>query len=239
MTRPGRRWLLVAGALLAWLAILRWGNVVAIAFEDDAPSRSHGTPANGRLENGKRLPSRGDNFRAYSSLGTLLGRNAVHHAVRDAVVDAYAALAVSRPASRYVYAETGWPSGGRLRPHRTHRNGMAVDFHVPVVDGDGEPRWLPAYPWNQWGYRLEFDAQGRLGHLRIDFDAMAAHLQALETAARDHGLKIEVVIFDPPLHPALFASDGMDSLRTRVRFTPRAAWVRHDEHYHVVFRPAR
>ena len=239
MTRTRRRWWLWVGLLLAWLAALRWGNDVAIALEGEAPSRSHGTPANGRLENGKRLPSRGDNFRAYSSLGTLLGRNAVHGAVRDAVVDAYAALAASRPEARFVYAETGWPNGGRLRPHVTHRNGMAVDFHVPVSDTDGDPRWLPTYPWNLWGYGLEFDAQGRLDDLRIDFDAMAAHLLALEAAGQKRGLRIEVVIFDPPMHRLLFAAEGMAAMRSRVRFTPREAWVRHDEHYPVVFAPAR
>jgi len=240
VTRTRKRWLLLfAGLLLAWLAILRWGNDVVIALEDDAPSRSHGTPANGRLENGKRLPSRGENFRAYSSLGTLLGRNAVHHAVRDTIRDAYADLAVARPESRFVYAETGWPSGGRFRPHRTHRNGMAVDFHVPVMDAGGDPRWLPTYPWNQWGYGLEFDTEGRLDDLRIDFEAMAAHLLALEAAARDNGLRIEVVIFDPPMHAALFAAEGMAALHRRVRFSPQAAWIRHDEHYHVVFAPAR
>jgi penicillin-insensitive murein endopeptidase len=239
VSRARKRLLLFGGLLLAWLAVLRWGNDFAIVLEDDAPSRSHGTPANGRLENGKRLPSRGDNFRAYSSLGTLVGRNAVHHAVRDAVIDAYAALASSRPDTRYVYAETGWPSGGRLRPHRTHRNGMAVDFHVPVVGADGRSRWLPSHPGNQWGYGLEFDADGRLDGLRIDFDAMVAHLLALEEAARGHGLRIEVVIFDPPLHASLFAAEGGARLRQRVRFSPRAAWVRHDEHYHVVFAPAR
>lgn len=239
MSRARKRWLVAGGLLLAWLAVLRWGNDVAIALEDDAPSRSHGTPGNGRLENGKRLPSRGDNFRAYSSLGTLAGRNAVHHAVRDSVVDAYATLAATRPATRYVYAETGWPSGGRFRPHRTHRNGMAVDFHVPVLDAEGRSRWLPTTAWNQWGYGLEFDAEGRLGGLRIDFDAMAAHLLVLDEAARGHGLRIEVVIFDPPLHAALFAAEGGARLRQRVRFSPRAAWVRHDEHYHVVFAPAR
>lgn len=64
-------------------------------------------------------------------------------------------------------------------------------------------------------------------------------LLALDEAARGHGLRIEVVIFDPPLHAALFAAEGGDRLRQRVRFSPRAAWVRHDEHYHVVFAPAR
>ncbi|MBW8310835.1 MAG: hypothetical protein K0M64_02265 [Rhizobium sp.] len=239
MSQAGKRLLFIAGLLLAWLALLRWGNDLAILLEDDATSRSHGTPADGWLENGKRLPSRGDNFRAYSSLGTLLGRNAVHGSVRDSVVDAYAALAASHPATRYVYAETGWPSGGRFRPHRTHSNGLAVDFHVPVVDIEGTSRWLPTYPWNQWGYGLEFDSEGRLGALRIDYDAMAAHLLALDDAARNHGLRLEVVIFDPPLHAPLFAAKGGARLRDRVRFSQRPAWVRHDEHYHVVFAAAR
>ncbi|GGA78205.1 hypothetical protein GCM10011521_15700 [Arenimonas soli] len=239
MSRGRKRLLLAAAVLLAWLAALRWGNEIAIALESDAASISHGTPANGWLEHGKRLPARGENFRAYSALGTLLGRNSVHGDVRAAVLDAYAALADSRPVTRYVYAETGWPSGGRFRPHRTHRNGMAVDFHVPVVDADGNSRWLPSHVLNKWGYGLEFDTEGRLDELLIDFEAIADHLLALEAAARRHDLRIESVIFDPPLHAKLFGTRNGQRLRDRVRFSQRSAWVRHDEHYHVVFATAR
>ena len=75
-----RRWPWVAGAgLVALVLLLRYGNTVAIALENPLPSQSLGTPARGELRNGKRLPSRGENFRAYSDLGALLGRNAVHH----------------------------------------------------------------------------------------------------------------------------------------------------------------
>jgi penicillin-insensitive murein endopeptidase len=241
-TRPrttrGRRLPIAAAvALFAWLAVLRWGNDLAIAFETDAPSVSHGTPADGRLEHGKRLPTRGDNFRAYSEFGALLGRVAVHSRVRDTVIAGYATVARTLPDRRFVYGETGWPSGGRFRPHRTHRNGMAVDFHVPVLAADGAPVELPTHPFNRWGYDVEFDRDGRAGDLRIDYPAMAAHLLALADAAAAHGLRIETVIFDPALHAALFRAPGGDALRRRVPFSPRPAWVRHDEHYHVVFVP--
>ena len=43
------------------------------------------------------------------------------------------------------------------------------------------------------------------------------------------------MIFDPRLQPALFASRGGENLRQHMHFSPRDAWVRHDEHYHVVF----
>lgn len=226
---------LAGAALLGLVLVLRFGNSVAIALESPQPSRSLGTPARGELLHGKRLPSRGENFRAYSDLGTLLGRNAVHHKVRDVVLEAYESLAQAQADVIYVYGETGWPGGGRFAPHRTHQNGMAVDFFVPVRDAQGRPHPVPTHALNRFGYDLEFDARGRMHGYRIDYAAMAAHLNALHDAARRHGLAIEVVIFDPRLQPALFASPGGARLRDQVRFSRRDAWVRHDEHYHVVF----
>jgi penicillin-insensitive murein DD-endopeptidase len=228
-------WLGLLSAL-GWL-VVRFGNDTAIALQADAPSRSIGTPAAGRLEHGKRLPSRGANFRAYSDLGALLGRNAVHGKVRDTVLDGYARLALTRPDDRYVYGESGWPDGGPFRPHRTHQNGMAVDFFVPVRDAGGRPAWFPATPFNTFGYAAEFDAQGRWGDWRIDFDALAAHLGALSLAAGSHDLRIEVVIFDPVLLQRLQATAARRALLRPIRFSRQPPWVRHDEHYHVVFAP--
>ena len=51
----------------------------------------------------------------------LLGRTFVHEAVRNTMRDAYAGLSKSRPELRFVYAETGWPWGGRFAPHKTGR----------------------------------------------------------------------------------------------------------------------
>jgi penicillin-insensitive murein endopeptidase len=235
-----RRWpWWLAAVVVLWLALLRFGNDVAIALESEAPSRSHGTPANGHLEHGKRLPSRGANFRAHSQLGTLIGRNAVHDRLRDTIVAAYADLAVRRQGTTYVYGEMGWPSGGRFRPHRTHRNGLAADFFVPVRDKRRAERELPTHPFNLFGYGIEFDDQGRWRDLQVDYPALADHLDALAIAANARGLRIEVVILDEGMQRALFAAEGGGGLRQRMRFSRQQPWIRHDEHYHVVFVPTR
>jgi penicillin-insensitive murein endopeptidase len=48
----------------------------------------YGSVANGSLQGGRRLPYAGDNYRAYSLLGFLLGRTFAHAAVRDTMRDA-------------------------------------------------------------------------------------------------------------------------------------------------------
>jgi penicillin-insensitive murein endopeptidase len=149
--------------------------------------------------------------------------------------DAYVDLSQSHPELRFVYAETGWPWGGRFAPHRTHANGTAVDFHVPVRTMGGEISLLPTWPFNKFGYSVEFDGSGRTGSIAIDFEAMGLHLLALERAARAHGIRIRRIIFDVSLQSRLAASEhGALALR-RLPFSKAAAWIRHDEHYHVEF----
>jgi penicillin-insensitive murein DD-endopeptidase len=235
-SRSVRRSLVALGVVAAIATIVFGGNSLAIALESSAPSVSVGRKAAGRLEHGKRLPTSGPNFRAYSRLGALLGRNSVHGDVRATIVDAYGELERTQPGVTFVYGETGWPSGGRIRPHRTHQNGLSADFMVPVRDAAGAPRTLGTTPWRRFGYATEFDADGRAGGLRIDLDAVAAHLLALEHAAAKHGLAIELVIFAPELRDRLARTkQGRDVVR-RLPFMQGRAWVRHDEHYHVDFR---
>jgi penicillin-insensitive murein endopeptidase len=99
-----------------------------------ANSICYGTRSNGRLESGEQLVKSGPNFEAYSSLGVAAGRTYVHSKVARVVSDAYSALARSKPKVKFVYGESGWKNGGRIKPHRTHQNGLAVDFMVPVRD---------------------------------------------------------------------------------------------------------
>src|SRR3989442_12222952 len=95
--------LLGAGlVLLCGFATIWFGNDVALSLESSAPSRSIGTVANGRLENGKRLPAAGPNFRSYSRLGALLGRTAVHGGVRAAGLEASGEPARTRPGVRLL-----------------------------------------------------------------------------------------------------------------------------------------
>ncbi|MEJ2229252.1 MAG: penicillin-insensitive murein endopeptidase [Alphaproteobacteria bacterium] len=206
------------------------------ASDDGKPSVCYGNAVHGRLENAKRLPYSGTNYRAYHLGGFLAGRTFMHSSVRDAIRDAYAELAASDPELRFVYAEASWPWGGRLRPHRTHANGTSVDFMTPVRDSAGKVQELTGSVVNMLGYAIRFDNKGRgKGHdLNIDFEAMAKHLIALNKAAKKHHIRISRVIFEPPLLKHLRRTPSGRKLRG-INFMNSRAWFRHDQHYHVDF----
>lgn len=202
-----------------------------------ADSRCFGTVANGRLEGGVALPDSGPNFSAYSALGVAAGRTHVHAKVAEIFAAAYGAVAATAPELHFVYGETGWPRGGRLRPHKTHQNGTSIDFFVPVRDAANRSVPLPTPVSERFGYDIEFDAGARWNEYRIDFEALAEHLYQLDVAARSRGSGLALVIFDPRYMDRLLATKRGADLR-RLPFMKGRPWVRHDEHYHVDFRIA-
>src|SRR5688500_9233349 len=126
MAIPGYRnaWLkraLVGAAMVC--AGLAWAS----GCSSDRRSTCFGSPSKGALRDAWKLPRTGPNFRAYTAAGWLLGRTFVHSSVHVVIVDAYSRLEASRPELQLVYGETGFESGGRFRPHRTHENGLSVD----------------------------------------------------------------------------------------------------------------
>jgi penicillin-insensitive murein endopeptidase len=139
------------------------------------------------------------------------------------------------PSKTYVYGETGWPSGGSFRPHRTHQNGLSVDFFVPVRNGDGKSVPLPTAITNRFGYDIEFGTDAKYGEYEIDFPAMAEHLYQLHAAAKARGTDIALVIFDSAFLPLLFATQRGSYLQQNLPFMKGKPWVRHDEHFHVDF----
>lgn len=214
--------------------------ILALCLADEAGaspalSQCFGTVGNGWIEDSVQLPATGANFAAYSSIGTAAGRTYVHSKVAEVVVSAYAALAVSAPGTAFVYGETGAAAGGPFRPHRTHQNGLSVDFFVPVRNEAGNSVALPANLANRLGYDIEFDAHAKFGNYRIDFPAMAEHLYQLDRAAKVRGVGIALVIFAPVFLPQLFEAPRGPYLRENLRFMTGKPWVRHDEHYHVDF----
>ena len=198
-------------------------------------SRCFGTVNKGRIERSVKLPASGANFVAYSSLGVAAGRTYVHSKVEEIVAAAYAAVAASDPSLTFVYGETGWRSGGRMRPHRSHQNGLSVDFFVPVRNKDGRSVPLPTGVANRLGYSIEFDKDARYREYSIDFAAMAEHLYRLHLAAKAQDADIALVIFDPTYLPRLFAASRGPYLQEELPFMKGQSWVRHDEHYHVDF----
>lgn len=227
--------IILLSTLVAGFLVHHFGNDLLRWLESGDPSRSHGATNKGWLENGKRLPTSGANFTTYSRLGALLGRTSVHERVRTTILESFESVGQELPAVTFMIGETGWPDGGRFRPHASHQNGLSVDFMVPVRS-EGEPTSIPSTILNKFGYGLEFDSTGKIGDLEIDFEAMAAHLDHLDLAARRNDLAIEVVIFDNELQKHLFATSRGSRLKERVRFSTKKPWIRHDEHYHVDFR---
>ena len=198
-------------------------------------SQCFGTVSNGRVEDNVKLPLAGSNFAAYSKLGATAGRTHVHSKVAEIITAAYAASASTDPSVIYVYGETGWPSGGRIRPHRTHQNGLSVDFFVPVRNEAGKSVPLPTDPTNKLGYDIDFNADAKFAEYNIDFPALAEHLYQLHIAATARGAGIALVIFDPSFLPKLFATTRGAYLKEHLPFMKGRPWVRHDEHYHVDF----
>ncbi len=207
----------------------------SISAFGEVESKCFGTPADGSLKDGWQLPSEGSNFRAYSSVGVLAGRNYVHSRVYRTVLSAYEILHKSNPNVTYVYGETGYKEGGIFKPHKTHRNGLSVDFFVPVVDSKGVPRELNIRIINKLGYNIEFNKEAVFNGLKIDFESVAKHIEALNIASKKEGIGVEFVIFDNAFREMLSKTSAGKKLVNEVKFSVKKPWVRHDEHYHVNF----
>lgn len=223
--------------LWSGVALLVGTGMVMVRCHTNTSARStcFGTTGAGALRDGWRLPASGANFSAYSLAGWALGRTYVHSAVHATVLDAYTSLLKQQPHRRFVYGETGLARGGRFSPHRTHQNGLSVDFMVPAVTAEGAPTRLPAWPTNEFGYGIDFDASGRSGDLRIDFETLASHLEELRASAQRSRVGISKVIFAPDLQVHLHRTKAWPAIRD-LPFSKRPSWVRHDDHYHVDFR---
>ncbi|WP_229413657.1 penicillin-insensitive murein endopeptidase [Massilia violaceinigra] len=220
-----------------FIALLALGATTLAAHAAPA-SQCFGNVSKGRLEGGVKLPAAGPNFSAYSAAAIAAGRTHVHATTAQIIMAAYAGAHASQPGARYVYGETGMEKGGPFAPHKTHQNGLSVDFFVPVRNARGEPVSLPSSPQNRYGYNIEFDAAGRYQDYRIDFAAFAEHLYQLDVAAKARGAALALVIVDRSFIPALLATVRGPWLRQHMPFMKGRPWVRHDEHYHVDFKLA-
>ena len=195
----------------------------------------YGTTSKGRLENGIALPSSGANYVGYSTIARLAGRTYVHTQVEDIIVNAYKSLEIEQPNKVFKYAETGFEEGGQFKPHKTHRNGLSVDFMTPVVNKSAQSAHLPTHPLNKFGYDIEFDSNGKYDEYTIDYVALAAHIVALHKEAVTQGVDLWRVIFDPKLQSELFKTSYGPYIKKHIQFSKKRSWVRHDEHYHVDF----
>ena len=222
--------LAVAGASFAQLTHRNTGESVSV-----------GDYNNGALQNGYLLPRKGSNFNCYSWASYyLLGREYTNSRVYRTVLAAYQGMAERYPGRTFIYMESARRKGGRPWPHRTHQNGLSVDFMSPLLR-HGKPKYYNGL--GMFRYLLNFDATGKAklnSAVRIDFEAMAAHLLLLEKQARKNGLKISKVILKIELKDELFATESGKKLKASGIYfaqslTPTLNSA-HDDHYHVDFK---
>jgi penicillin-insensitive murein endopeptidase len=216
----------------------RFFLIIFLFFSQTAYSSTsvcHGTTSNGHLDGGVELPSVGYNFISYSTIARLAGRTYVHSSVKSIIINAYKNLEKTMPNTVYKYAETGYEVGGEFYPHKTHQNGLSVDFMTPVKNNKGESVHLPTHPFNKFGYNIEFDSFDKYEELKIDYDAIASHIVELHKESKKQGFDLWRVIFDPELQPNLFKTKHSEYLKKYIQFSKKRSWVRHDEHYHVDF----
>ena len=208
--------------------------------QDSLPSNSIGSVSNGSLRNGTLIPFEGNNYRYFDSTSYLAGRCFMHQSVAKTVLDAYSALEKSAPNRIFGIMECSNKHGGKLEPHRTHQNGLSIDFMTPLIRNDSAYYGLDFLGGPH--YLLEFNDDGAYAKdstVSIDFDAIALHLLTLQKEAKKHGISIEKVIFKMELKDELYASLYGEELRKSgiyitKNLTPLINSL-HDDHYHVDF----
>ena len=208
---------------------------------DDEKSISKGSVSNGALENGKLVPFAGDNFQYFDTSSYLAGRVFTSDGVKKAVINTYSELGKLVPGRQFRVMECSNEHGGKLFPHKTHQNGLSVDFMMPLIK-DGKPY----YGLDDLGkdhYWLDFDNEGKYlkdKTISIDFDLVAQHILLLNENAQKVGLKVSKVIIKIELKNELYASKYGIKLKSSGIYivkslTPTINGL-HDDHFHIDFK---
>ena len=204
-------------------------------------STSAGSVSNGNLKNGKLIPFQGSNFKYFDETSYLSGRAFLNSKVLKTVIGGYNQLETLYPSRTFQIMECAHEHGGKLWPHRTHQNGLSVDFMMPKLKNG-----IPYYGLDSLGtqhYWLSFNNNGKYEKdtsISIDFELIAHHILTLQKEAKKQGLKIAKVIIKTELKEELYYGQFGQKLKTSgiyiVKSLTPAINALHDEHYHIDFK---
>ncbi len=230
-------------ALLVLLLLALTGSCMPQFFyTNSGTSISHGSPGNGSLEQGYLMPYRLENAKYFSlSSYYLLGNGYLNSKVYQTLIDAYARCEETCPKIKFKYMECSSKHGGKQLIHRTHRNGMSVDFMVPKKNGEEQSTFFDHL--GIWHYFLEFNSEGQLSlnsNVEIDFETMARHILALDDAARKNGLGIKKVLLQIDLKDDFYRTPSGKAVKARsiyfAKYLSPTVDKFHDDHYHIDFK---
>lgn len=208
--------------------------------QKNGSSISSGTVSNGSLKNGRIFPFKGPNFIYFDSTSYLNKHAFTHEKVHRTVLATYQRFETILPAFEFGLMECSNEHGGKIWPHRTHQNGLSVDFMSPLLKNG-----VSSTDFNTIGlphYLMDFNEDGIYTEdltYSIDFNLMARHILLLNEEAEKNGLKIEKVILKIALKDNLFATEYGKKLKASgIYFATNLSELidsLHDDHYHVDF----
>jgi penicillin-insensitive murein endopeptidase len=203
-------------------------------------SQSLGTVSNGSLKNSALFPFSGPNFRYFDTSSYLSKRAFLNASVLKSVLECYKTLETSLNGRIFGVMECSHEHGGKLTPHRTHQNGLSIDFMTPLLFNGQLNHDLDTL--GAAHYFMQFDDRGYYTvdpRYRIDFETMAQHIYTLYQIAKANGHPIEKVIWKLELQDELLATKyGKLLLKENVNFTKHFKPLinnLHDDHYHIDF----
>lgn len=207
---------------------------------NETPSVSKGSVSNGSLENGKLIPFSGKNYQYFDTTSYLNGRGFMNDKVKDIALATYEVCESEIPDRRFYIMECSNQKGGKIWPHKTHQNGLSIDFMMPLKKDN-----KPFYGLDTRGamhYLLEFDYEGHYiedPSIEIDFEVIAHHLLLLNEEAKKKGMHIKKVIIHTELKDELFTGKYGQQLKNSDIYVVKALTplinALHDDHYHVDF----
>ncbi len=208
---------------------------------DSTVSQSLGSVSNGSLKNGKLVPFHGENYSYFDTTSYLSGRAFLNSKVLNTILDGYKKLESKLPNRKFKIMECAHKNGGKLWPHRTHQNGLSVDFMVPKLKNTKPYYGLDALGVNH--YWLTFNNQGQYNKdtsITIDFESIAKHILILKKQAKKHNLKIQKVIIKVEFKGELFKGEDGRKLKESgiyiVKSLNPLINALHDDHYHIDFK---
>lgn len=192
------------------------------------------------MTNGKLIPFYGNNFSYFDKGSYLNGRGYVNSNLLTTILDSYKNLELSDSNRHFKIMESANKEGGKLYPHRTHQNGLSVDFMMPLIKEN-----KPYYKLDSLGtshYLLSFNDNGEYSNdtsVKVDFNLIAKHILLLNKKAKKEGLKIKKVIIKTEYKDALYTTEyGRKLKKSDVYIVKRLSKMinaLHDEHYHIDF----
>jgi penicillin-insensitive murein endopeptidase len=203
-------------------------------------STSSGSPSNGTLVNGAKVPFKGDNYKYFDKMSYSMNRCYLNDKILLIVQESYEKLKEYYPDRMFYIMECSNKHGGPMKPHSTHQNGTSIDFMSPLIQNGSIYSKLDDKGAGH--YLMEFNNDGQYikdTSISIDFDLIAHHILILQEVGKKHGVNVKKVILKTDLKDEFYRTPHGKKVKSKgiylVKALPKRVNDVHDDHFHIDF----